>query len=112
MVTTPRRREDNEIKNIWQAICARMNERRMAPKQVAYKTGYPLKYIERGIVGEPAPITLDFLQDFVTVLGLTSGRTKHYEDTAEILSWEDCVALIKPQPAMPPRQGNFWEWSD
>jgi len=112
MRTTPRKREDDETKDIWQAICWRMNERRVIPKQVAYHTGYPLKFIEKGIAGEPAQITLAFLQDFVTALGLTSGRTKHYEDTAEILSWEDCVEAIKPTPAVPPRQGNFWEWQD
>jgi hypothetical protein len=89
-----------------------MNERRVTPRKVAYHTGYSLKFIEEGIAGKPAPITLDFLRNFVTMLGLRSGRTRYYEDTPEVLTWDDCVAGIKPPPAMPPRQGNFWEYSD
>ena len=53
------------------------------------------------------PISELAIEDFSV-----SDDTFHYEDTAEVLSWEECVALIKPPPAMPPRQGNFWEWED
>ena len=99
----------NAIKDIWQAIRFRMNERRIIPSDLAHRTGYRREHIERGIKGEIIPVTLDFLRDCVTVFGLTSGRAKYYEDTAEILLIGECVSLLKPPPAMPPRQGNFWE---
>jgi len=102
----------NAIKNIWQAILFRMNERRITPSDLADRTGYRRELIERGIKGEIIPVTLDFLRDCVTVFGLTSGRAKYYEDTAEILSIGECVSLIKPPPAMSPKQGNFWEYND
>jgi len=101
----------NEIKNIWQAIRWRLNERRLTPTGLAYQTGYSKKHIERGIRGEAAPITIDFLRDCVMAFGLPlSGRTKCYEEKmVDNLSWDECVRLIKPPPAMPPRQGNFWD---
>ena len=102
----------NEIKNIWQAIRSRMNEYKITPAKLAYETGYKREHIERGINGEIIPITLEFLRDCVTVFGLTSSRAKHYEDTADILSSEECISLLKPRPAMPPKQGNFWERDD
>ena len=102
----------NEIKNIWQTIRLRMNEHRITPAELANRTGYKREHIERGVNGELIPITLDFLRDCVTAFGLTSGRTKHYEDTVEILSSYECISLIKPRPAMPPKQGNFWESDD
>jgi len=99
----------NDIKNIWQAIRWRLNERRLTPLKLAFQTEYSKKDIERGIRGEPVEITVDFLRDCVLAFGLTSGRTKHYEETADDLPWDECVRLIKPPPAMPPRQGNFWD---
>ncbi len=110
MRITPDQDQINEIKSIWQAIRWRMNERRLAPMNLAYRTKYSKNEIERGIAGEPVEITVESLRDCVMAFGLTSGRTKHYEETVEDLSWDECVRLIKPQPAMPPRQGNFWDY--
>jgi len=100
--------EINERKNIWQEICWRMNEKRFTPQKLASLTGYPLQLIERGVTGEPVPIE-HALHKFVEAFGLTSGRMKFYEETDDLLSYEECRKLIKPPPAMPPRQGNFWD---
>lgn len=102
--------QSSEIKNIWQAICLRMNERRLTPADLAYKTGYSKNHIERGIEGEPIPITDDFIHKCVMAFGLTSGRARYYEETVDILSYDECVKLIKPAPSMPHRQGNFWDY--
>lgn len=108
----PSQDDINERKDIWQTIRWRMNERRFTPKDLANRTQYSQDLIERGIRGEPIPITPPFLLDCVTAFGLTSGRTKYYEETADDLSYNECVELLKPPPAMPPRQSNFWEYAD
>jgi hypothetical protein len=100
----------SQIKNVWQSIRWRMNERRLTPLELHYKTGYSVEHIERGTAGDLIPITSDFLRNCVVVFGLISGRTKYYEETVDILTYEECVDLLKPPPAMPPRQGNFWDY--
>ena len=100
----------NYIHSIWQAIRWRMNERRITPEELALKTGYSKDHVERGLVGEPIPITKMFLNRAAMAFGLTSGRAKYYEDTTEILTYEELVDLIMPKPAMPPRQGDFWNY--
>ena len=102
----------NAIRDIWQAIRFRMNERRITPTDLALRTGYQREHIENGIRGEIIPVTLNFLRGCVAVFGLTSARAEPYENTAELLSLGECVSLLKPTPAMPPREGNFWEYAD
>ena len=108
----PTQDEINHRKGVWQTIKWRMNAHRVTPKQLAYQTRYSQELIERGISGEPVPITSAFLRACVMAFGLTSGRTKYYEDTVEILSDDELKALLKPEPAMPPRQGNFWDYDE
>ena len=111
MRITPDQVQINQTKSIWQAIRWRMNERRLTPTGLAARTGYSKNEIERGIGGEPVEIGVDFLRDCVLAFGLTSGRRKYFEETGvENLSWDECVKLIKPPPAVPPRQGNFWDY--
>lgn len=100
----------NEIINIWQIIRWRMNVHKITPQQLSLTTGYSRGHIERGLKGEPIEIGISFLRDCVMAFGLTSGRTRYYEETVENLSWEECVRLLKPTPAMPPRQGDFWDY--
>ena len=102
----------NEIKNIWQTICYRMNERRLSPADLATRTRYSKQHIERGISGEVIPITFDFLRDCFVAFNLKSARAKYYEDTEEILSFQEYVEHLKPKPSMLPRQGNFWDNDD
>ncbi|MBI4285206.1 MAG: hypothetical protein HY670_04800 [Chloroflexi bacterium] len=100
----------NRIRDIWQYILDRMRERRITPERLSSLTGYPVDRIRRGIKGEPVEITDDFLRECVMAFGLTSGRTRSYEETVDTLSFDECVNMLKPPPAMPPRQGNFWDW--
>ncbi len=104
--------EDNEIRNIWPAICFRMNERKLTPRGLASRTKKSKSDIERGIAGEPVPIDLGFLRDCVLAFGLPMGRAENYEETVKSLTWDECMGLIKPPPAMPPRQDNFWDYDD
>jgi len=110
MRITPSQDDINERKGIWQAICWRMNVHKVPPKELAHQTPYSQDLIERGIGGEAVPITLDFLRDCVKAFGLASGRAKNHEKPTDILSYGKCVELLKPSPAMPPRQGNFWDY--
>ena len=109
MRIAPTQEELNHRKDVWKTIAWRMNAHRVTPKKLADKTPYSQDLIERGISGEPVPITHDFLCDCVMAFGLTSGRTKYYEDTVENLPDSELEAMLKPLPAMPPRQANFWE---
>lgn len=104
-------REDDttKLKNIWQIIRTRINERRIFPERLAMLTLYPIKLIQRGLEGEAAPITLTFLQKCVAVLNLTSGRNESYEKATATLTWDECIDLLKPSSAMPSGEGNFWE---
>jgi hypothetical protein len=112
MRLTPSQKNINERKDIWKAVCWRMNERRIMPQELARMTGYSKNLIEKGICGDPVPVTEDFLQNCVTAFGLTNARAMYFEDTLDILSHDELVQLIKPPPAMPPRQGNFWDYND
>ena len=98
-----------EIKNIWQMIRWRMNERRILPQELARRTGFSQQHIERGIKGEPVPIR-HALPYFIKAFGITSARQKGPEDTVDILTYDECIKLLKPPPAMPPYQGNFWDY--
>ena len=104
--------QSDEITSIWEAIRSRMNERKVDPESLAQGTRYSLHNIEEGLKGEVVPLTLGFLRDCVRVLRLASGRIKYFEETEDILSYDECVDLLKPKPMMPPHQSNFWEWHE
>ena len=109
MRITPNQAEVNHRKDVWQVIKWRMNVHRITPKELAYKTPYSQDLIEKGISGESVPITSPFLQACVMAFGLTSSRTRYYEETIETLPDDELERLIKPLPAMLPHQGNFWD---
>jgi len=109
------RSEDDEkrLKSDWQAIRWRMNERRTDPTKLSKLTGYSESDIKKGIGGELIPIPLSFLRNAVRAFRLVEARAKTYEeDPLDLMSYEEYMELIKPPPAMPPRQGNFWELQD
>ena len=104
--------QSNKYKNTWQVILYRMRERKITPAELSRRTGYTRGYIERGINGESVEISVDFLRRCVgaMIINPVSGRTSDYEKAISTFSYDDCVELLKPPPAMPPRQGNFWDW--
>lgn len=104
--------DENRLKSYWQAFCWRMNERHIDPTKLSKLTGYPESNIKKGISGELIPITFSFLRDAVRAFDLVETRGKTYQDPLDLMSYEELMELIKPRPAMPPRQGNFWELSD
>ena len=109
MRITPNQDEINHRKDMWQVILWRMNAHRIEPKELANRTSYSQDFIERGISGEPVPITFPFLCNCVEAFGL-SGRGKYYEDTIETRSNSEVEELLKPPPEMPPKTGNFWDY--
>ena len=115
MQITPSQDDINEIREIWYWICRQMNEHRITPQVLASRTGYSQESIERGISGEPVPVRHDLLS-FVKALGLLGitkdNRANYYEVTEDVPSYDKCKELLKPPAAMPPRQGNFWEYDD
>ena len=106
---TPNQDEINHRKVLWQTILWRMNVHKIDPQKLADLTPYPQDLIERGISGEPVPITFPFLCACVEAFGIPSGRGKYYEETIETRSYNELEELLKPPPAMPPRQGTFWD---
>ncbi len=109
MRITRKQDQINRIKNTWQGICWRMNEQRISPQALANRTGCPRDRIKRGVTGEPEPLPSDFLHACVNVFGLKSARAKFFEETDDILSDDECIELLRPPPATPPRQGNLWD---
>ena len=109
MRITPDQDEINHRMNVWQTIRWRMNTHRLTPKELADRTPYSQDLIEKGIGGEPVPITSPFLWDCVIAFGITSGRGKYYEETVETRPDNELEELLKPPRAMPPRQGDFWD---
>ncbi len=115
MSMTPSQDDINERREIWYWIRFRMNERRITPQKLASRTGYSQERIERGISGEPVAIR-HALPTFVRALGLlglkSASRATFYEGTEDVPSYDKCKELLKPPAAMPPRQGNFWDYDD
>lgn len=109
MRITRKQDQINKIKNTWQGICWWMNEQGIAPQALANRTGYSRDRIERGLRGGTEPLSSDFLHACVNVFGLKSARAKFFEETDDILSDDECMELLRPPPAMPPRQGNLWD---
>ncbi len=110
MRTMPNQAQITKRKDDWQKIRWRMNERRITPEELAHKTQYSPDLIERGVRGEPIPITDDFIHKCVMAFNLTSSRIKYFEETVYDLPYDECIEIIGPPSAMPPRQGNFWNW--
>jgi hypothetical protein len=88
-----------------------MNERRITPQRLAKAIGFSRTDVERGLKGEPVPIR-HALPTVIVALGLIDAREKGPENIADVLTYDKCLELLKPPPAMPPRQGNFWEYED
>ncbi len=99
----------NKIKNTWQGIGFWMNKRGIGPQALANATGYSIDRIERGLRGEREPLSSDFLHACVNAFGLISARAKFFEETDEILGDDECMELLGPLPAVPPRQGKLWD---
>jgi len=77
-------------------------------KALARGTGYSKERIERGIKGEKVPISQEFIRTTVMTLGLISGRAKAERATVDRMSYDDCIRLIEPVPAMPDGEIDFW----
>ena len=103
----------SDIKNIWQSLLEHKKERNLRTFQISDATGYRIDLIERGLAGEPIPVTEEFLRRLVFYLGLVPvrpvrpGRPVRYEDTY-VPTYDECVELLKP-PEEPTQQSSLWD---
>lgn len=99
----------NQYPVIWQAISWWMEMRLLKPAKLYLLTGYSKDRIERGIREMTEPLTSDFLHACVDVFGLRNSRQRGIEDTADVLTDEECIRLLIAPLTRPPRQGNLWD---
>ena len=100
----------DDIKSVWQIICWRMNVHRVSPEKLAGHPAYSQDLIRRGIAGELVPIMPGFLPYCVRIFGLGEGRAEVLKGATGVLTDDVCIEILKPPSAMPPRQGNFWDY--
>lgn len=107
MGMTSQQKQSNDLRRIIaEGIKWWRRELGFSIRKLASLTGHSESYIKKVIDCEPVDIGVDFLRDCVIAFDRTSGRTKSYEDTIDILSFEEYVELLKP---LPPRQGKLWD---
>lgn len=99
----------NQFPIIWRAICGRMKKKLWKPDYLALQTGYSKGRIERGIRDGTEPLTSDFVHACVDVFGLRNSRQRGIEDTADILTDEECVDLLTEPLTTTSHQANFWD---
>jgi len=97
----------NDIKSIWRSLLWHKSERDLSTFKISDATGYRIEHIERGLAGEPIPVTEEFLRRLVIYLGLVPVRTGRYEDRY-VPTYDQCVELLKP-PEEPPQQSSLWD---
>ena len=97
----------SDIKSIWRSLLWHKSESGLRTFQISDATGYRIEHIERGLAGEPIPVTEEFLCRLVIYLGLVPGRTGRYEDRY-VPTYDQCVELLKP-PEEPPQQSSLWD---
>lgn len=97
----------SDIKSIWQSLLWHKSERDLRTFQISYATGYRIEHIERGLAGEPIPVTEEFLRRLVIYLGLVPVRIRRYGDRY-VPTYDQCVELLKP-PEEPPQQSSLWD---
>jgi len=98
----------------WNAIIFRMNERRKPPEHMLKQTGSNL-FKSMDSVKENVYLPNSFLCSVILALDLYEARAP--SELAKLRELEkksrqQLVDIIKPQPAMPPTKGNFWEHQD
>lgn len=108
MSATSQQEHMKAILNTWQGIDYWMRERSITPQALATATGYPKDRIERGLRGEPEPLPSYFLHGCVNVFVLTSARARFFEETDDILSDQECMAILR-RPPPPHRQSRLWD---
>ncbi len=109
MESTFKDKRTSDIKNIWQSLLGHMKERNLRTCQISDATGYRIDHIERGLAGEPIPVTYDFIRRLVIYLGLAPGHKEHYEDTYDIRTYDQCVELLKLPEEPPQQQSSLWD---
>jgi hypothetical protein len=101
--------EDNA--SIWKIILMNMNIHRITPRQLAQRTEYSIFFIFKGVKGETALITDEFLRKCVEVFGSANGRIDPYNpiNPSSHLTRQECIDVLRPPSAMPTGEKNFWE---
>lgn len=99
----------NQFPIIWRAIRWWMKRKQIKPATLSRLTGYSIERIQKGIRGETEWLSSDFVHACVDVFGLRNARNRSIEDTADVLTDEECIQLLISPLTTPPDQGSFWE---
>jgi hypothetical protein len=94
---------------VWQGIASWMERKGINPATLSFYTGYSQARIVRGIRGEREEVTSGFVHACVDFFGLRNSRMRGIEDTADILTDEECVELLTAPLKNNPRQGKLWD---
>jgi len=101
MIRTPRRDDENEVKELWQWIGWWMKELGFTPETLARLVRLSPDSIKKGIGGGYVPVR-HALHYFVVAFGLMSGRTETYVKAVDSLSYDVLKGLLKPPSAQTP----------
>ncbi len=100
--------EPNRFSIIWEAIYWWMKAKDISPAELARLTRYPIYRIKKGIKEKTEWLTSDFVHTCVDCFGLRNARNRSFEDTADVLTDEECIQLLTSPLTMRPRQGTLW----
>ncbi len=100
--------EPNQFPAIWRAIHWWMHNKGINPAELSFRAKYPKYSIENGIRSGTEWLTSYFLHSCVDVFGLRSSRQRGIEDTADVLTDEECIKLLTAPLKTAPVQGHLW----
>jgi hypothetical protein len=98
-----------QIPIIWRGIRRHMEEKNISASEIAYSVGLSREAVVKGLKGEFVWLASNHLPLFVDYFGLRNGRSKSFEDTADILTDEECIELLIAPLKEEPRQSTLWE---
>ena len=100
--------QESQFPFIWRGIRWWMKQRHMSPQDLARLTSYRMEAILRGIQGETEWLESDFVHECIEAFRLHNARSRGPEDTADLLTDEECVALIAEPLAQKEGQVRLW----
>jgi len=98
----------DQIPIIWQGISKWMEILNITPADLARVTGYSEETIKRGCKSRLERLSSNMLPSFVDAFGLRNARNRSFEDTADILTDEECIELLTASLRNQPKQNTLW----
>jgi hypothetical protein len=98
-----------QIPLVWQGIKKCMEILNITPAILARVTGYSEETIRRGCRNGDERLASYMLPVFVDAFGLRNARNRSFEDTADLLTDEECIELLTEPLRQKPHQSNMWD---